>query len=309
MKLKNIFFAVILAVIALAACDKISQPIIPKSVASILPTTPPAFIDSSATTGTNSFNQYKMLLEVCGGHLCTNCPLGETDAESVLISPIGGHVVFMQDEMGPLAAAELEAGYPDSAFMKVYQCAADSNWYYSFSPNQFPWGLVNREGNWAFNLYLNYQDSCNLIVGRATGPAVTIDIHDSCWTNPRIIGATFKVKFLETLPTTATYALETLIVEDSIYDWQDNNGTYQSNYLHRNILRGAFGNNTGGNAYGIALSNTTVGNTFTSFQTYDFTNGEYGKAKAWNMALCYIVAYVFNETTNEVVQAEMIKVE
>jgi hypothetical protein len=309
MKLKNIFFAIILALITFSACDEIAHPVIPKQIVSILPTTPPAFIDSSATSGTYKYTQYKMLLEVCGGHLCTNCPMGQTDAENVLKSSIEGQVVFMQNEMGPEADTETIASYPDSAFRKVYQCSADSTWFFKFSPNLFPWGLVNRESNWAFALYLNYQDSCNTVIGRAAssgGPAVTIDIHDSCWTNPRIIGATFKVNILK--PLTGSFSLETLILEDSISDWQDNNGVYEID-MHRNILRGAFGNNTGGNAWGIAISPTTVNSTFSSFQTYDFTNGENGKAKGWNMAHCYIVAYVFNETTNEVVQAEMIKVE
>ncbi len=308
MKLKNIFFAAILAIIALSACDQISTPVIPKSIASILPTTPPAFIDSSATTGTNSYKQYKMLLEVCGGHLCTNCPLGQTDAEAIVTtSPIAGQVIFMQDEMGIDATEAPPSGAPAGSFLVDYQCAADSTWFYTFNPNQFPWGLVNRESNWAFTLYLNYQDSCSKIVSRNTSPAVTIDIHDSCWTNPRIMGATFKVNILK--PLTGNYSLETLIVEDSIVDWQDDNSVYLSNYVHRNILRGAFGNNTGGNPWGVSITPLTTGSTFTSFQTYDFTNGEYGKAAVWNMAQCYIVAYVFNQTTNEVVQAEMIKVE
>jgi len=302
MKLKNIFFAVLVAAIAFFSCDKISNPIFSKQANSTLPNRTPDYTDSSTT-----YTEYKMLLEVCGGHSCTNCPLGEADAEGVVKSPIGGQVVFMQDEEGPEADTITYQGYPDSAFRKVYQCMADSTWYYRFGPpDKFPWGMVNREGapNNTFVLYANYQDSASAIITtRNTQPVVTINIHDSCWTNPRIIGAEFQVKSLKSL---SGYSLETLIVEDSIYDWQDDNSKYEL-YWHRNILRGAFGGSDG--AWGIQIPNTTAGSTFTSYQTYDFTKGENGKAKGWNMAHCYIVAFVFNTTTYEVVQAEMIKIE
>jgi len=305
MKLKNIFWSLLVALITLSGCDKISNPIFPKQVNSTLPNTTPAFTNSSATSGSAAYTNYKMLLEVWGGHLCTNCPLGEQDAEKA-VSNIGGQVVFMQDEMGPEADTITYAGLPDSAFRKVYQCMADSVWYFHFgSPLSFPMGVVNREGapNGMFVNYLDYQDSCSKVIARTSGPPVTIDIHDSCWTNPRIIGAEFQVKFLKPL---SGVSLETLILEDSIYDWQIDN-VKRELYWHRNILRGAFGGSLG--TWGIPITTTAVDSTFTSYQTYDFTKGENGKAAGWNMAHCYIVAYVFNTQTNEVIQAEMIKME
>jgi len=318
MKLINIFFAVLFSTLVLSACDEISTPIISKTVNSSLPSSMPAFTNISDSTGTTSYKQYKMLLEVMGGHLCTNCPLGQTDAEAVLSSSIGGQVVFMQDEMGPessTAAANIPSDAPAGSFQVDYQCAVDSTWWYIFgSPVTFPMGVVNREGapNNMFVIY-PYQDSCTTIINRASNvtPAVTIRIEDSCWTNPRIIGANFKLTFLK--PLSGSYLLQTLIVEDSIIDWQVNNGAIISNFLHRNTLRGAFGNNTGGSIPGVNIPATSVGTAWTSYQTYDFTNGENGKAAHWNMAHCYIVAFVYNSPNNaspyQVVQAEMIKVE
>ena len=76
------------------------------------------------------------------------------------------------------------------------------------------------------------------------------------------------------------------------------------------------GNNTGGNVWGTVIPSTvtsTAGSSWSTFQTYDFNKGENGKAANWNMAKCYIVAFVYNASTNTtpyvVVQAEMIKVE
>lgn len=315
MKLKNIFLGLLISTTAFWSCDEIATPIKP-TVYTTLPTTPPAFTNSSDSTGATSYTQYKMLLEVCGGHLCTNCPLGQADAEAVLSSTIGGQVVFMQDEEGPessTSALDIPTGAPAGSFQVNYQCTADSTWFYLFgSPNEFPFGMVNREGYTTNVIYLNYQDSCNTIVTRNASPAVTIRIQDSCWTNPRIIGANFKLTFLKTL--SGSYSLVTLIVEDSIADWQDSDSHYVSNYMHRNILRGAFGNNIGGSVSGTGIPTTTIGTVWTSYQTYDFTKGEFGKAAGWNMAHCYIVAFVYGSSSGaidpyQVVQAEMIKME
>ena len=312
MKLKNIFFAGLIAVVGLSGCDEVANPIKPSQIIGVLPTTPPAFINSSDSTGPNTYKQYKMLLEDCTGHLCTNCPLAATDAETVLNSPIGHQVILMEDNIGfDAIPQDTTAGARVGAFLTDYRCMAGNNWCTQFFINAFPWGMVNREGapNHTFALYLNYVDSCNTIVGRNTSPAVTIDIHDSVWTSPRIMGATFKLNFLKTL-SGGSYLLETCIVEDSIEDWQVDNGVFDSTYWKRNTLRGSF--DLVGT--GTTIPITTAGTSWTSFQTYNFTTGENGKAAGWNMAHCYIVAFVYSSSGNtaspsEVIQTEMIKLE
>lgn len=310
MKLKNILLGLLVAVIAFSGCDKISNPIISSSNGTV-PISKPSYINISDTTGASSYKNYKMLLEIIGGHLCTNCPFAQTDAEAILNSPIGGQVVFIQDETGPessTSAANIPPGAPAGSFQVDYQCVADSTWYLNIfgSPLAFPMGIVNREAPKTNVNYSNYQDSCSKIITRNTSPAVTIKIQDSCWTtNPRFVAANFTLHFLKPRPD--SLALETLIVEDSIADWQDSANHYKPYYMHRNTVRGAFGNNKGGSVYGVPIFRSTTDTTI--YQTYDFTGGEYGKAAGWNMEHCRIVAFVYNQRTYEVVQAEMIKVE
>ncbi len=169
--------------------------------------------------------------------------------------------------------------------------------------------MVDRTGFLSnmFIQYGNWTDSIQTQITNNSQPSVTITIHDSCWTSPRIIGADFRVNFKKTL--TGTYLLEACIIEDSIIDWQKDNASSSgadTNFVHRNVLRGSFDYTGTGNAI---TSATTAGSTWTSFQTYDFTKGENGKAAHWNMAHCYIVAFVYNSTTKQVVQAEQIKLE
>ncbi|HTB31120.1 MAG TPA: hypothetical protein VK808_03790 [Bacteroidia bacterium] len=317
MKLKNIFFTGLIAVTGLSGCDEVANPIKSKQIIGILPTTPPSDTNSSKNP-----NVYKMLLEDCTGHLCTNCPLAATDAEAVLRSSFGNQVILMEDNVGfDAIPQDTVNGCRLGAFLTDYRCVAGNNWCTDFNMNSvgFPYGMTNREGaeigHSTFVLYNNYYDSCNTLVTiRNTTPAVTIDIHDSVWTSPRIMGATFKLNFLKTL-SGGSYLLETCIVEDSIEDWQDDNGVFDSTYMKRYTLRGSFDLN--GN--GVTIPVTTAGTTWTSFQTYNFATGENGKAggtsnsKPWNIANCYIVAFVYSsgENTNnpwEIVQAEMIKI-
>jgi len=331
MKAKNIFWSIITAAIALSGCDEIATPLVQKQVNSILPTTKPAFWDSSAVSGPYAYTQYKVLLEDCMGDQCPNCPtacaIGDT-----LISPTGGYpygqIVMMEENMGDFAIPSNNvAGYPSYAFSTDYRCYASTTWctLFNLTSATYPTGLINRYG-WntsSPNMDVGYggpggtvwQDSIKDLINNNHNAAVTIHIYDSAWTSPRIIGATFQVTFKTAFPGSNTYSLEALVVEDHIVSWQKDGDLilgYDSTYDHRNVLRGAFGNTSGGLPSGIVIptsASSTAGGTWTSFQTYDFTKGENGNASSWNMANCYIVAFVFNQATQAVVQAEMIKVE
>ena len=307
MKLKIILLGALSAAIALTGCDVITNPIVQKQHNSSLPARNPDFIDSSSTDYNNT---YKILLEDYMGHTCSNCPPAVAEGET-LRGIYGNQLVLMEIHNGNYADTVTIAGVPDSAFRKDYKCeAGDVTWRSEFKINQWPWGMVNRMGyvpsNSTFIFYTNWQDSIINAINANPTQSVAIDIHDSCWVTERLIGVEFQTTFKKSLP--GTYVLETAIVEDSIVDWQtdaNSSSGYDTNFVHHNVLRGSFdylGNGT-------TITNTSLGNTWTSYQTYDFNKGENGKAAKWNMGRCYIVAFVYNSTTKAVVQAEMIKVE
>jgi len=318
MKLKNIFFAIVLFAIAVTGCDKITNPILPHAQNSTLPNTPPAFRDSSAAIGTYGYGQYKLLLEDCMGDQCSNCPLAIRIADS-LLSPTGGYpygqIVMIEENMGfeAIPTSSVVAGAKAGTFSGDYNSSVGDAWCKKFGIDAYgyPAGLINRLGysNNMNLIYTKWLDSVPSII-QHTQQSVAINIHDSCWTSPRIIGVEFQITFVK--PLSGTYALETLIVEDNVVFPQVLPSGYSLNFVHHNVLRGAFGNNTGGITTGIPIPTTS--GTWTSYQTYDFTKGENGKAAGWNMANCYIVAFVYGSTGNttnpwQVVQAEMIKVE
>jgi hypothetical protein len=330
MKLKHIFLGLVITGVGLAGCDEISQPLIVKQTNSSLPSTPPTFRDSST-----NYNVYKVLLDDCMGHLCPNCPSAVHTGDGLIApaNPLSSQIVLMEDNIGGFAVAGPVAGTPDSAFRKDYTSVVGNIWgtiLFNATTVGFPFGMINRRGytnasqTVADELYPNWQDTIQSLLLANPTPQVTINIHDSCWVPQRIIGVEFQVTFKTAFPT-GSYLLETLIIQDSIIDWQKDNGSssqFDTNFVHRNVLRGAFGNNTGGLTAGVAIPtsvSSVSGGTWTSYQTYDFVRGENGKAGGiginppWNMAHCYIVAFVYNSPNNaspyQVVQAEMIKVE
>jgi len=291
-----------------AGCDEIAHPLIQKQVYSNLPTTPPAYRDSST-----NYNVYKVLLEDAMGHTCSNCPLAVYAGDAIIApsNSLSSQTVLLEENIGGYADTVTLSGYPNYAFKKDYRCEAGNNWLSKFTINLFPWGMINRAGypSNMFVVYGNWSDSVTSQISKNPLPSVTINIHDSCWTSPRIIGAEFQLTFKKAL--TGNYLLETLIMEDSIIDWQlDNSVAYgaDSLFVHRNVLRGSF--DLVGTGITIpSTASSVVNGSWTSYQTYDFVKGENGKAASWNMAHCYIVAFVYNQSNYEVVQAEMVKIE
>jgi hypothetical protein len=320
MKLKNIFWGFLLAAIAFYGCDEIAQPLVQKQTNGTLPSTPPTFRDSSATSGPNSYTNYKVLLEDCMGHLCSNCPPAVSVGDGLIgsSSPFPGQVILMEEHMGHFAGTATYAGLPDSAFAKDYTSLAGNNWLTEFGVNLYPWGMINRVGfpN-TLQLYPNWQTTVQAMITANSSPSVTIQIHDSCWVPQRIIGVEFQVTFKKAIDTACN--LVAAIIQDSILDWQADNSTFDTNFVHRNVLRGTFDWAAGATAgTGVLIPSTSssvAGGTWTSYQTYDFVKGENGKAAGispnlpWNMAHCYIVAFVYNSVSKAVIQAEMIKVE
>jgi len=325
MKLKNIVGTLVIVVFAFASCDKISNPILPQEQSSTLPHTKPDYTDSSATSGPNRYTQYKLLLEDCMGNQCSNCPNAVKIADT-LISATGNpsyysHIIMMEENMGFEAQPNTHiAGYPSYAFATNYTSVAGNAWCTAFGLYSiaYPVGMINRRGWTASNpssldkLYPAWTDTISSIFNASPQQTISINIHDSCWVSDHIIGVAFQLHGL--LPLSGGYNLVTLIVENPVVSWQEDDlvqSGYDSLYHHTNVLRGAFGNNKGGIATGAPIpdSVTTNGRTWTSWQTYDFTKGENGNAATWNMANCYIVAFVYNTANYEVMQAEMIKVE
>jgi hypothetical protein len=319
MNYNKVLFGLLISGITFSGCDKITNPIKVVETNGTLPNTPPTYIDSST-----NYKTYKLLLEDCTGHLCGNCPRAALIGDSLIDEgALKYNIIMMQDNLGFDApppgvdgAPELPAGHSPSAFLVDYRCQASDDWQTLFNFQIFPNGMINRRdytstspGNVAQN-YTTWLDSIRALLIPLPSPMVEINIHDSCWVPQRIIGMSIQINVVT--PLQGAYMMEQVIVEDSIQDWQldfllPEINEYDSVYMKRNTLRGAINFNSWGDP--IPTSVTSGATSYTRYYTYNFKTGENGKAAGWNMAHCYIVAFVYNQATYQVVQAEMIKVE
>jgi hypothetical protein len=313
--MKTLALIGLVLVIGMSSCDKVDRPFKTGSGTSNLPTSAPTYVTTDSTT----MNVYKLLLEDCTAHFCTNCPTAAADAEA-LMTTYGNKIVMMQDNMGALAYPPgsksgilLQPGIPSYAYANYYVCDADSAWdaYFGISAQGLPQGMINRAdytgaGNGSVTMQdFLWTDTVSAFLAAHPTPQATINIVDSCWVPQRIIGTAVTVNFKTAL--SGNYQLELVIIQDSIIDWQTNGGSQKdSTFVHRNVLRGAFNYNPWGDPI---ASNPSAGSSFTKYYSYDFVKGENGKAASWNMANCYVVAFVYNAATYRVVQADMVRIE
>ncbi|MGP8216538.1 MAG: Omp28-related outer membrane protein [Bacteroidia bacterium] len=300
------FFLCILF-ITLASCDKITNPIIATTQYSTLPTTPPDHV-----TQTTDSTLIKVLLEDYMGHFCTNCPAAVTIADGILqANPI--QVVSMEVNVGyealPAGASGaplVPPGLPDTAYKNNYIIPAGTAWDGALTNTSnlgWPQGMVNRiyytnppgsgspdisPSNWA-----NVVDS---ILG--TSQLASITMVDSCWIKQQIFGTQVKVELL-TPPTPGNaYYLQMALVEDSVLDWQTDNGTPVQYFPHRFVLRAVI-NGTWGDPINLS-SPVTKYYTFTS-PNFRYASGTIKTppvvpARLWNMAKCYVIAFLYQIT-------------
>jgi hypothetical protein len=309
-KFKIGFGAFVVFLSVLSACDKITNPIISKNTYSTLPSTPP-----DKVTKTTDSTTVKVLLEDYMGHFCVNCPAAVSVAEGLINSPsTGPHIVSMEVNAGYFADPAntkggplVPGGLPDTAYANDYRTAAGTAWTSQFLINNggiMPQGMVNRiyydgsnydedlqSGNWG-----TVVDSIMV-----TPQAASISMVDSCWLNKQIFGTQVTVSLKNPPAAGFNYYLQMVVVEDSVEDWQSDNSTSVQYFVHRFVLRSAINGD-----WGDELTFTGANVPVTKYYTFTSSNFRYNAsaitqppqvpARLWNMAHCYIVAFLYQRT-------------
>lgn len=275
-----------IATLALSACDKINDPI--------------------PGGGTNPIDTTtvlrKVLLEDFTGHHCVQCPAASLKAQEL-------HGVYNDQ----LVIVALHANRPqldgftaprnnlDGSYATDFRTEAASDYAQQFSVGQLPNGMISRK---------EFENSITMSHG-SWGPAVAEIINEP---------ASFRVKLdnvaydggNSTISTTVEltsleeqfgdFSCTIYLVEDHIIDWQLNGAAnppdvpdYDHRHVHRDNLNGSWGDN-------VFSGNLTSG----QYETVTITN--FSVDPAWNMDNGYIVAYVYNTDTYEVMQVDQVKI-
>lgn len=281
--MKKLIFSLVIAALAFQSCDYVEVP--QQSV-------------QGPTPGDSDEVVRKVLLEDYTGHTCGNCPEAAIVAQNA-INTYGEQVVVLSVHAGFFAE-------PSSApYAADYRTATGDTYdaFFGISAVGNPNGMVNRM-DYATSSHIKGHGSWLTLIGGIVTQAPDIDISiTNTYDNiTKQLSTSVETEFLNTM--SGTYKLVVLLAEDSIVSAQKDYSQSPSNvlnYVHRHMLRDAV-NSTWGDQ---------VGTGTISAGTIDSQNYVYNGLTAnptWNPDHCYVVAYVYDAATYEVIQVEEKKV-
>ncbi len=280
-KILNVIWLVLLGFFLLS-CDKIEPP----------------YTEEIGQDTVSDVVVRKILLEDYTGHTCPNCPEAAALAHE-LYNNYSNRLIIMTVHAGYYAA-------PSSApYNTDLRCAAGNelNTFFGISAAGNPNGMINRDifnsskiinpDNWYAAFNIQYQEN---------EPLIKIDIQNNYNNSERQLQTSINVKFITELA--GSYKLAVYILEDSIVSAQKNNNTTYGNvpviydYVHRNVLRSDI-NGT----FGVEIAQGNINSNYVVEKTYSKnlnTN--------WNEHQCYILAYVYEESSYKILQSEIKKI-
>jgi hypothetical protein len=271
---KNILLLLFISSIAIG-CDKVTDP----------------FETSDGPTPPTEGVTQKVLLEDMTGYRCTNCPAAAAVANQ--LSGIYGENLIVVGIHCTSQFAAPTGATPDDPYYNDYRTEAGETYVTAFNLLGLPNGLVNRTefngqtvvnfGDWAEAIEVQLEQSAK----------AEIKFENTVYnTSTRTVTFDVNMEVLEDMDA-GQYFMTLYLTEDSIYDWQYNNGVDVENYLHRHVLR----DNINGTWGVLAFTSGASGQTNTL--SYQYTLDE-----DWNEEHCEIVAYLYREDTRSVMQVE-----
>ncbi len=236
----------------------------------------------------------KVLIEDYTGHECGNCPAAAIVAGNILTSNPNDVIVL-----------SVHAGYfadvNPAPFEADYKTPAGNDWNTFFGITSNPNGMISRKDFIAgthIKTYSSWATEVSTIIGLPAQAKITLvskyDTLASCYS------VDVKTKFLQNL--TPNFAVSLVLMEEELIGTQKDYSQPTPivlNYVHKHMMRGAL-NGTWGDQLNTApvAMNDSVTKTISNVvfnPTYDLNK-------------LYVIAYVYNKTTYEVVQVEKVKV-
>ena len=222
-----------------------------------------------------------VLLEDYTGVRCNNCPAaGELALQ--LQEQYGHRVIVLSVHAGFLA--QPVGGYPN------FMTPEGTEWYSQFGFDSNPIGTVNRKLNGGSYGYQSeeWTDAVATTLQEKATVAMASNVeYDEATRNLKVDVIS---KALVELPD--TYSLTVCIMEDSIVGRQLAYAGNVEDYVHRHVFR-----TTMNGTWGEELNTTVLAPKDQVKKSYSVTLDE-----AYNANQCYVIAYVANTDTKEVLQ-------
>ena len=285
--LQVFFFGLILS-LGFSACDKIEKPYIAN--------TPNGGGD---TTGTKT---RKVLIEDFTGQKCGNCP-----GAAATINTIKG--IYGEKVISVALYTNFYATPSGAPYTYDFRTTFGNDYDATFQPVGWPAGMINRRGYPTTTHWQNMSSWADTVGAVLALPQeANIVITNNYNSSARVLNTSIRSEFL-TLHN-GNYKLIVLLTEDSIVKPQYFGPPISKdslNYVHRHVLRDGISSNSWGETL---LSGTIVAGD-TAVKTYNYTLPAAFPATngiAPNENLCYVVAYIYDAATYEVIQAEEKKI-
>lgn len=272
----------LVVVVILQSCDKIEPPY--KNDVVVIPPTQA---------------ERKVLVEDYTGHKCGNCPRASR-AIYDLKSIYGDKLIILGIHAGTFATV-FPAGSPFYTYDFRNPVGVELDTDFGISQAGNPNGMVNRRlVNGSYILSSTTWSSEVATVLSNTDPVpVKITIDNNYNNTSRELQTTITTEFISSL--SDSYKLSVYMVEDSIINWQKDYDVTPNDvefYAHREVLRGSM-NGT----YGDAIAAPTTAGTIKT-NTYSTTLDQ-----EWDEAHFSIIAFLYNESTKEIIQVEQAHIE
>ncbi|HBS85342.1 MAG: hypothetical protein A2W91_16170 [Bacteroidetes bacterium GWF2_38_335] len=280
--MKNIFKAFCLAIIiGFTACDIVEEP----------------FYEGTGPDPIPEKKYRKILIEDYTGHFCTNCPTAHDTMYAI-------EDYYNINDTARVVALSIHAGdfafpYPDFGYPEDFRTSVgdELDAYFQVSSAGLPKGLVNRKEN-EDGLRLDaddWRDAIKDIFQISELADIYLTINNTYNSGTNQVTTTVTTEYIVDME--GTYNLCVFLCEDSIIAPQLEHGDLIPDYRHMHMLRKSF-NGTWGEEVG---SGTNAAET-----SLDKT---YTLSLAGNVPEnCYVIAFVINMETDEVIQAEKKKV-
>ena len=266
----------------------------------------PYEIDTGGVTPTDT-NTYvkKILIEDFTGHTCPNCPSAARELEG--IHDLYGHQIIgiaLHVSTG-FAAPWIGAGKFEYDFRTKW--GTDWDDFFDISNSGLPRGMVNRMG-YPNNHKLGKNEWLSAVI---TELEKEIDFGINITGDYGVI--TIDTEILNN--TNGDYNLVVCLTESNIINWQKDGQVDNESYIHNHVLRSVLSDESLSNSSNYITGqlvektinyNLSVLEQFNidySSNTADAGNGNSG---GWNASNMSVIAYIYDNTTQEILQVEEI---
>lgn len=251
-------------------------------------------------TGTNTVVAVprKVLVEDYTGHTCGNCPKAATAAQN-LENQYQSNVIVLAVHAGFFAQPETSP----SPYTDNFKSQAGDDWdtFFGNGAAGNPNGMINRKDYPALNHIKSYSSWSSETAPFINQPAdAKLTLLPTYNASAKTLDLSVKTKFMNALSN--NYKLSVVLMEDSITGAQKDysqNPDEVPNYIFRHMLRGSVNG-----SWGEALNTAPVTAADSVVKTYS----SFAINPAYNDNRLYVIAFVYNAATYEVIQVEEVKI-